>query len=252
MGASWKRRMGLRLAVPWKRLSKEMRLMRRGGVRTRVGRRKKKKKRKMQKNPTAPANKMMKEKMTKKKEATTTIAPGAKFTSSYTDPNRGIECYTTTGTDCKANSTICLHRNSDHFNRPSFDQAFPMAKEVIDFFARDACEIRDGKWDDDEAHDDACTCPEDRGGTFCLDDPVAVVAESNISPVNNADDDFFDKEMVSSKVSSWKIGYFFFPLMVYCAARYRWKRGKKKVDGFSNDVVSDEEATELVSSQRFR
>mmetsp|Transcript_2556 Transcript_2556/g.3766 ORF Transcript_2556/g.3766 Transcript_2556/m.3766 type:complete len:378 (+) Transcript_2556:442-1575(+) len=191
----------------------------------------------------------------KENEATTTIAPGAKFTSSYTDPNRGIECYTTTGTDCKANSTICLHRNSAHFNRPSFDETFPMAKEVIDFFAKDACEIRDGKWDDDnEARGGACTCPEDRGGTFCLDDPVVVVVveSSIISPVNNADDDFFGTEVVSPKGSSWNVGYFVFPLMVYGAARYRWKRGKKKVDGFSNDVEGDEEATELVSSQRFR
>ncbi|KAL3823876.1 hypothetical protein ACHAXA_005458 [Cyclostephanos tholiformis] len=40
-----------------------------------------------------------------------------------------IKCSTTTGSGCKSNTTICLHDASGHFNSPSFNEAFPFAKE---------------------------------------------------------------------------------------------------------------------------
>eukprot|EP00584_Thalassiosira_punctigera_P016517 CAMPEP_0172551704 /NCGR_PEP_ID=MMETSP1067-20121228/40206_1 /TAXON_ID=265564 ORGANISM="Thalassiosira punctigera, Strain Tpunct2005C2" /NCGR_SAMPLE_ID=MMETSP1067 /ASSEMBLY_ACC=CAM_ASM_000444 /LENGTH=501 /DNA_ID=CAMNT_0013339517 /DNA_START=103 /DNA_END=1608 /DNA_ORIENTATION=+ len=170
--------------------------------------------------------------------------PGARFVTSFTDSGRGIECFTTGGTDCKANSTICLH-HSGHFNSPNFGEKFPFAKEVIDFFAKDACEIHDGTWDEING---LCACPENRGGAFCLDD---LVITENVSPDDVDDFYIMDLEAASSK-RSWKagVGYFFFILAVWYGIRHRCKRGKKKVDSYSHDV-RDEEATELVSSQGF-
>jgi len=177
----------------------------------------------------------------------------AKFVTSYTDSDRGIECLTTTGADCKANSTICLHEHAGHFNSPSFDKNFPFAKEVINFFAKDACEIHDGKWNETSG---LCACPENRGGAFCLDDPI--IAENiaiTITPASPVvDDDFYsvDSGAASSKGSrKVVIGYFFFALAIWYAVRYRNKRGKKKDDRYSSDV-RDEEATELVASRGFR
>ena len=103
---------------------------------------------------------------------------GIIFSTSYTDTDKGIACLTTTGDDCKANTTICTH-HSGHFNSPSFSKAFPFAKEVVDFFARDACEVN-GKWNETSA---ICTCTEEKGGTFCLDDAVvATTAKTESKP----------------------------------------------------------------------
>ena len=42
------------------------------------------------------------------------------FATSYTDSDKGIDCLTATGADCKSNTTICMHEHAGHFNRPSF------------------------------------------------------------------------------------------------------------------------------------
>ena len=45
-----------------------------------------------------------------------------------------------------------------------------MANEVINFFARDACEINDGSWN---SVDKTCSCATDLSGPFCLDNSAA-------------------------------------------------------------------------------
>lgn len=170
---------------------------------------------------------------------------GAKFVTSYSNSERGIECLTTTGTECKANTTICLHDNAGHFNRPSFTDAFPFAKEVIEFFARDACGINDGTWDKTSA---VCTCPENRVGTFCLDDPIVEI----VNP--GADDDFYSDLGITPAKASQKVMFVYalVALAMFTFVRNRYKGGAKKDDRYFNDVIDEEmeEATELVSSRR--
>lgn len=84
--------------------------------------------------------------------------------TSYTDTDEGIRCLTSS--NCNANTTICTYEHSGHFNRPSFDRAFPMANEVVNFFARDACEVNDGRWN---SVDKTCSCVTEISGPFCLD-----------------------------------------------------------------------------------
>lgn len=87
---------------------------------------------------------------------------------SFADTERGITCFTSSSPSCVANSTICLYEHSGHFNSPSFEDAFPMAEQVMDFFARDACEINNGFWNYDRKD---CDCRKDSGygGTYCFD-----------------------------------------------------------------------------------
>lgn len=195
-----------------------------------------------------------------------------KFVTSYSNPEEGIECTTTTGTDCKANTTICLH-HSGHFNSPSFTEAFPFAKEVIDFFSRDACEINDGKWNETSA---ICVCTEDHGGTFCLDDVVsvnhaAVDAETKTEASTEGDiteptlsihqvENDYEVDLVgttssSSTTKSHKVfGFTLFVMAVFYVVRKRNKMNRKKNDGGYAHVMDRdmEEATELVSSRGFR
>ncbi|KAL7458790.1 hypothetical protein ACHAWC_010401 [Mediolabrus comicus] len=84
--------------------------------------------------------------------------------TSYKNSEKGIECSTSSG---KANTTICMYDNSGHFNRPSFDKAFPMADEVINFFSQDSCGINGGKW---HRNSKTCSCNLKYSGTFCLDE----------------------------------------------------------------------------------
>ena len=200
-----------------------------------------------------------------------------KFVTSHSNPDEGIECTTTTGTDCKANTTICLH-HSGHFNSPSFTEAFPFAKEVIDFFSRDACEINDGKWNETSA---TCVCTEDHGGTFCLDDAVAVEdhvvvdAETNTEAKTEEEDiteptlsihqveNDYEVDLVGTSSSTTTTttishkGVFGFSLLmmaVFYVVRKRNKMNRKKNDGGYTHVMDRdmEEATELVSTRGFR
>ena len=84
--------------------------------------------------------------------------------SSYTNTDEGIQCLTSS--NCHANTTICTYEHSGHFNSQSFDKAFPMASEVMNFFARDACEVNDGSWD---SVDKICSCKAKLSGPHCLD-----------------------------------------------------------------------------------
>eukprot|EP00980_Cylindrotheca_fusiformis_P004383 scaffold925_cov129-Cylindrotheca_fusiformis.AAC.36 len=78
----------------------------------------------------------------------------------------GVTCYEA-GSNCNANTTLCIHSDGGHFNRPSFESAFPMMDEVFNFFARNACEqIGDGSW---SPREHSCICQaESNGGSFCL------------------------------------------------------------------------------------
>ena len=66
------------------------------------------------------------------------------LTVSMEDNSMGVSCQTIQGAGCEANSTICIHSNEGHFNKPSFEAAFRMQDEVGAFFARDACSINGG------------------------------------------------------------------------------------------------------------
>lgn len=85
--------------------------------------------------------------------------------TSYKNTEKGIEC--STSASGKANTTICMYENTGHFNIPSFDKAFLMADEVIDFFSKDACGINNGKW---HRNSKSCSCNLKYSGTFCLDE----------------------------------------------------------------------------------
>ncbi|KAL7555123.1 hypothetical protein ACHAWF_018788 [Thalassiosira exigua] len=177
-------------------------------------------------------------------------APAPKFSVSYADHERGIECSTAIGTDCKTNTTICLYDNAGHFNRPSFENAFPFAEEVVAFFARDACGIEGGTWNESMGE---CNCPEKQAGAFCLDDPIVIekAQEKTITITQVKEDDDFLNESPGdiSSIKSHKsvaIGYLLVAIVIFTFIRHRCKRRKEKVDRF-NDI---EEATELVSSAR--
>lgn len=151
-----------------------------------------------------------------------------------TNQDKQIECVSTTGSECKSNTTICLHGTSGHFNSPSFNEAFPFAKEVMDFFARDACEIHRGKWNGASG---GCACPENRGGAFCLDVSAAAVI------------DITTKVARVHYVKAVLIGCSLFVLVVISYARNRKRLVSKKKYSMDESDQGIEEATELVSSQ---
>jgi poly(3-hydroxybutyrate) depolymerase len=80
-----------------------------------------------------------------------------------------VDC--TTFTDCQGqsvNTTYCIYQHKAHFNRPSFEDAFPMSMsiDIADFFARDACSINGGSWD---AGQRSCSCTSANStGIYCL------------------------------------------------------------------------------------
>ena len=160
----------------------------------------------------------------------------AEGSSSLTKTNQDeqIECVSTTGSECKSNTTICLHGTSGHFNSPSFNEAFPFANEVMDFFAKDACEIHHGKWNGASG---GCTCPENRGGAFCLDGSAAAVI------------DITTKVARVHYVKAVVIGCPLFVLVVISYARNRKRLVSKKKYSMDESDQGIEEATELVSPQ---
>ena len=174
------------------------------------------------------------------------------FATSYTDSDKGIECLTATGDDCKSNTTICMHEHAGHFNRPSFNEAFPFAKEVILFFARDACEINDGVWNGTRG---TCQCPEKYAGTYCLETTVNDEPEKTTLTIHQVENDYeVDLEDTSSSSKrSHTIGYMLFGLALLYVLRKRYQRDKKKNDsGYSHVSDRDIEATEMTVSRGFR
>ncbi len=159
----------------------------------------------------------------------------AEGSSSLTITNQGkrIECVSTTS-ECKSNTTICLHGTSGHFNSPSFNEAFPFAKEVMDFFAKDACEIHNGKWNGASG---GCKCPENRDGTFCLEGSAAAAFDSTTEVV------------LVHYIKAVVIGCSLFVLVVICYTRNRVRLVNKKKYSMDESDQGIEEATELVSSQ---
>ena len=85
--------------------------------------------------------------------------------TSYTNDEKGIQCQTSS--NCKANTTICMYEHSGHFNTGPFHIAFLMASEVMNFFARDACQVNDGSWNSIEK---TCSCGSTFTGPFCLNE----------------------------------------------------------------------------------
>jgi len=172
---------------------------------------------------------------------------GPRFVASYVDGSRGVKCLTATGTDCKANATICLHENSGHFNNPSFGEAFPFAREVFDFFAKDACAINDGTWDGTR---NMCSCPVDRGGMFCLDKPVVALSIASTPVIPGDENDISNIESgVASSTRKVGISLLFFALGISYAVRHRHRKVRKKDDITFQQC--DEESTELISSEVF-
>ncbi|KAL9185154.1 hypothetical protein ACHAXT_002931 [Thalassiosira profunda] len=172
---------------------------------------------------------------------------GPTFATTYSE--NGIECQTAIGSDCKANTTICLHEKAGHFNSPSFIEKFPFAKEVIDFFAREACGINDGKWN---ATRGFCTCSEDQAGQFCLNDPVVAVENVDMESDVNVDDFYLESGAQPSKGSNHLVSGLLLVMVALAFVRHRYKTGAKKDDRYSADVIDEdmeEQATELVSSR---
>lgn len=97
--------------------------------------------------------------------------------TSYANTDEGILCLTSS--NCLANTTICTYEHSGHFNSGSFDKTFPMASEVMNFFARDACEVNDGSWDN---VDKLCSCKARLSGPLCLDVVAATNEGSRLTP----------------------------------------------------------------------
>mmetsp|Transcript_6535 Transcript_6535/g.9361 ORF Transcript_6535/g.9361 Transcript_6535/m.9361 type:complete len:414 (+) Transcript_6535:266-1507(+) len=84
-------------------------------------------------------------------------------------PTNQVQCVTATGTDCLANTTLCVYQDKAHFTTPSFEAAFPMTANVADFFARDACSLHDGTW---SSTTKSCSCKnddDDNSSYFCLE-----------------------------------------------------------------------------------
>ena len=172
---------------------------------------------------------------------------GPTFATTYSD--NGIECQTAIGSDCKANTTICLHEKAGHFNSPSFIEKFPFAKEVVDFFAREACGINDGKWN---ATSGVCTCSEDHAGQFCLNDPPVAVENVDMDSDVNVDDFYFESGAQPSKGSNHLVSGLLLVMVALAFVRHRYKRGAKKDDRYSVDVTDEDmeqQVTELVSSR---
>lgn len=113
------------------------------------------------------------------------------------DGRVGIECYTAMGVECLSNTTICMHNTAGHFNAPSFNDAFPMANEVMDFFARDACEVYHGRWNGAIATQTGgrggCVCPANRRGMFCLDDASSTAGGNETTATKTISSSLTDK-----------------------------------------------------------
>lgn len=178
------------------------------------------------------------------------------FATSYADSDKGIKCLTATGADCKSNTTICMHEHAGHFNRPSFNDAFPFAKEVIDFFARDACGINNGVWNETSGK---CECPEKYAGTYCLDTEIETTVndepEKTTLTIHQVENDYEVDlgDTPSSSKRSHTIGYALFALALLYVVRKRYQRDKKKNDsGYSHVMDRDIEATEMTVSRGFR
>ncbi|CAB9498048.1 polyhydroxybutyrate depolymerase [Seminavis robusta] len=88
---------------------------------------------------------------------------GSKTKVSYSVQDQ-VTCYTFEECGQNVNTTYCIYQNKKHFNRPSFEQAFPMTQGTADFFARDACSAPGGVWNGAQR---TCACPSGASGTYC-------------------------------------------------------------------------------------
>jgi hypothetical protein len=173
--------------------------------------------------------------------------PGAKFIASYTDQERGVECLTATGKECKSNTTICLYNHSGHFNRPSFNKAFPLAEEVIDFFAKDACKSHEGKWNETSG---VCTCPENRVGVFCSHRIGSLVSGSPINILGYNVDSGANPPTTSNSLI---IVCFLFTLATWYFVRNRFRKQERdKHMNSPSKYVTDQEMGELIESESSR
>ncbi|KAL3935459.1 MAG: hypothetical protein SGBAC_009019 [Bacillariaceae sp.] len=85
----------------------------------------------------------------------------------FEDEKRKIKCYQQS--NCKANTTMCIHENGNDFN-PVKDR-FPMTMEVADFFARDACFLSKGSaWVADDRTPE-CVCKDENStAIYCMNE----------------------------------------------------------------------------------
>jgi hypothetical protein len=154
------------------------------------------------------------------------------------------------GVECLSNTTICMHKTAGHFNRPSFNDAFPMAKEIMDFFARDACEVYHGQWNG--ANNGGCICPANQRGMFCLDDasPSTSASETiktiSTSLSGEVGEEMMNVEHYGSQILLLVIGSVL--LFVYLYVRnYKRLLKKRKRSSMTIDNMEQEEM-ELVRS----
>jgi len=161
---------------------------------------------------------------------------------------------TATGESCVANTTLCLHEHSGHFNSPAFAKAFPMAEIVIDFFARDACEINNGQWDE-AAY--SCKCNDDitYSGLYCLD--LIPTESKNLSgdKIRSQIDQFDNLARVESesKTSQSKLVMCFIisiAIILLFALFLRKRRRLFKQNGSKKDESEFQETQELVATCR--
>jgi len=144
---------------------------------------------------------------------------------------------------------VGMYEHAGHFNRPSFNEAFPFAKEVIKFFARDSCGINSGVWNETI---NTCECPEKYTGTYCLsvafDKDTEIETTVNDEPekttltIHQVENDYeVDlEETSSSSKRSHTIGYLLFVLALLYVLRKRYQRDKKKNDsGYSHVMDRD-------------
>ena len=181
-----------------------------------------------------------------------------KAKDSIDDGIGGIECFTAMGVECMSNTTICMHNTAGHFNTPSFNEAFPLAYEVMDFFARDACEVYHGQWNGALATTagggGGCTCPANRRGMFCLDDASSsssptTARNKTIKTVSSSLAEEAGEVMNVDHYGSLSLLVIGSVLFVYLYVRNHTRSLKKrKKNATTIDDVEEEEEMELVRS----
>jgi poly(3-hydroxybutyrate) depolymerase len=165
----------------------------------------------------------------------------------------GVECYTAMGVECLSNTTICMHNTAGHFNTPSFNDAFPMANEVMDFFARDACEVYHGQWNG--ADNGGCICPANKRGMFCLDDASPSTSDSetiktiSTSLSGEVGQEMMNVEHYGSRILLFVIGFVLSFVYLY-VRNHKRSLTKRKRSSMTNDSMEQEEM-ELVRSSNF-
>jgi hypothetical protein len=176
---------------------------------------------------------------------------GVQTETSYLDEGQGISCITATGSKCVSNTTICMHEHGGHFNSPSFGRAFPMKKQVMDFFARDACEINNGEWDDSGVK---CKCRQGLGygGRYCLD-PAKESGKNSLESSLPNNLSTLEVEATETHEKSFPIGKVCVVLgaVAFYIVRRKRQRTDKSKSGQHNDGALNDYEVEMEERREF-